>query len=1044
MIETVAEDASRAMFLATHQSVRASRTQVGRDGEPHAANEHDVLAVFESKRSDPLIIPIIGASGSGKSHLVRWLHFHLQTNAKRHVIYVPRERTSLGDVVELILERIPTGEDDAELDREVSELQASLKRAAREMSEMELRRRLVENIAHSVLRLDPNKSPYTSAREAEGWRFLVGSAGLPVLLGDPLYKDALSADGRVIARLAGRITHGRAGDTSGEEPLFDFDDLVIDVDNAGLMNRLAKNAYDRFKRPNERWLAKIACDVLNHTLEDVAQETMGLSDNLGRPRIKTIMIGARRVLARKNMELVLLVEDLAVLHGLQRQLLDALITPRRKDDQAQEHSESEAGELCQIRAAIAVTTGVWEQLTLSLDTLTRRLESWHTPLFNLDVSVETVAEDDGAYEREFVAGYLNAVRLGKEGLDGALTDFDSRTDGAPYRAPSVCVSCPHRDDCHSGFGHVSDRGLYPFNEQAITRFVEVEARKSDGRFDPRRVVQGIRKMLDLAARDLPTARFPDAELRDYFVDAETAMSAGLVGRLTRADGATAPRRRTLLEIWGVRPYGVKNLDPAIHRAFELPLLPDELLTETSEDEAEDTEFERERRRSEDPLPRLLEELEKWGRGEATLGDRFAQHLRDLVFEAVLAQVDWEALSVGRSQELLQEIGTPDASRCVSIDGSRGDSRSGAKGTAVFKVERTERSVRFLRGLLELDRHKSWAFEYGEEGMLVAAEVTAAWVQDVEDRLRSPAGEAGALDSTYFAGMLAITGLILGLEGRPMAPTSLSGAVSLALAQPNLAQSDSHDDHSDEWKNLRKAARGTRGDDKREGTRRAFIRRLGRTQGRGESVVALDIADVLKELRRVSEDWTAPSLPSDVEADEKRWHAAVVGGLESAVKAEVQRLHGWCERVAANIDLDVQAPLDAAAAEVEAVLADIARLGKGPSGPRSDAYVIRAIEAMRGISEDEFRRLFELFSEAPEKASWPERLAWTAHDWTTVTIAVADLIRQADSYFSTIEASIDRGETSGDGTGPLANAAASVAQALEEVKRSLEMSVPQEA
>src|SRR5258708_13815800 len=121
------------------------------------------------------------------------------------------------------------------------------------MSDMELRRRLVENIAHSVRRLDPNKSPYTGSREAEGWRFLVGRTGLAVLLGDPLYKEALSADGGVIARLAARITHGRAGDTSGEEPLFGLNDLIVDVDNVGLMNRLAKNAYARFKRANKRW-----------------------------------------------------------------------------------------------------------------------------------------------------------------------------------------------------------------------------------------------------------------------------------------------------------------------------------------------------------------------------------------------------------------------------------------------------------------------------------------------------------------------------------------------------------------------------------------------------------------------------------------------------------------------------------------------------------------------------------------------------------------------------------------------------------------------
>jgi hypothetical protein len=129
----------------------------------------------------------------------------------------------------------------------------------------------------------------------------------------------------------------------------------------------------------------------------VAQETMGLTDNLGRPRISTIMIAVRRVLARNKMELVLLVEDLAVLHGIQRQLLEALITPRRKESSTDLGSEESAGELCQIRAAIAVTTGVWRQLEQSIDTLTRRLESWHTPMFNLD-GLDSIASPKRRYK----------------------------------------------------------------------------------------------------------------------------------------------------------------------------------------------------------------------------------------------------------------------------------------------------------------------------------------------------------------------------------------------------------------------------------------------------------------------------------------------------------------------------------------------------------------------------------------------------------------------------------------------------------------------
>ena len=873
LIETVAEDASRAMFLATHQPVRALQTQVGRGGDGHPANEVDVLRILESKRSDPLIIPIIGQSGSGKSHLVRWLQLHMKPTKSRHVIYVPRERTSLADVVSLILESVPEEHGDAELEHEVEELQANLKRASREIPEMELRRRLVENIAHCVLRLDPLKSPYDASREAEGWRFLVGENGLAVLLGDPLYKNALSADGGVIARLAARITHGRGGDTSGEDPLFAFDDLVIDLPNVALMNKLARDAYDRFRRPTQRWLADIACDVLNHTLEEVAQETMGLSDNLGRPRVSTIMLAVRRVLARRKMELVLLVEDLAVLHGIQRQLLEALITPRRR-----ESGDGEAGDdLCQIRAAIAVTTGVWRQLEQSIDTLSRRLESWDTPLINLDIPIEAESAS-AAYGRGFTAAYLNAVRLGREGLDSALADFEKQTSAKEYRAPTACATCPYRSECHEAFGEADGRGFYPFNEEAIGRMVDVEARRSNGRFDPRRVVQSIRKMLDLAGHELPEGTFPGADVREYFVDAETAMSAPLSARLTRADAATGKRRRTLLELWGQKPYGVRNLDPRIHRAFDLQALPEELLVGGDEVEDEEEEKDNEVTRLDSATQRVFTELEKWGRGEATLGDNFARTLREWVFDAVLAQVDFETLSQGRSDDLLLEIGVPDGSRCVSIDGSRGDTRSGGAGAVVFHVERSESSVRLFRGLVQLNLHKSWTFRDGEDAMLAVAEVTTPWADVVEARLRSRGDDAtsGEIDSQYIAGMLAVTGRILGLEKPADVPGSSATVLSLALtaAGPEARETA---DWSEKWKRLRGlSTTPPRGREIRGTAQQSLLQRLGRTQGRGESIVAIDAAEVMDELERVAVDWMPPSPGQDSPAEHLRWYEGVAG------------------------------------------------------------------------------------------------------------------------------------------------------------------------
>jgi hypothetical protein len=540
-------------------------------------------------------------------------------------------------------------------------------------------------------------------------------------------------------------------------------------------------------------------------------------------------------------------------------------------------------------------------------------------------------------------------------------------------------------------------------------------------------------MLDLAARELPAGAFPGSEVREYFVDSETAMSTTLKARLSRADGATSERRRALLELWGPRPYGLRNLDPTLHRAFDLPQLADELLTEAG-DTDEEVSVELTRTSQETGVHRLFEELEKWGRNETTLGDKFAQTLRDWVFEAVLAQVDWEALSEGRSDDLLNEIGVPDASRCVSIEGSRGDTRSGLAGAAVFTVERSERSVRLLRGLVELNRHKSWAFTDGEDGMLVVGNVTAPWVAEIESRLRARGRGAGAIDSGFVAGMLAMTGLILGLGDSVDPPESVSGALSLALTPFDPSSETGTTDRSDEWKRLRQAAAAApRGRETREVARRALLRRLGRTQGRGESIVAIDIADAVNELGRVCAEWKPSEVAPDAAPEDKRWADGVANTLEAAVRAETKRLSEWSKRVMANIDVGSKTALDEVVVEVEAVLGEIARLGKGAS---SDAFVRRALQGAQRVDEHDFRELVGFYQQDTAVVAWPQLLARAAKDWSAVTGPIDDLIRQAASYLDVIERSLDRETTGGDGTGPLAMAGESITAALEELSRSL--------
>ena len=51
-----------------------------------------------------LLVPVIGAPGTGKSHLVAWINARIQQRPGLEVRYVPRDDTSLRQVVEILFE----------------------------------------------------------------------------------------------------------------------------------------------------------------------------------------------------------------------------------------------------------------------------------------------------------------------------------------------------------------------------------------------------------------------------------------------------------------------------------------------------------------------------------------------------------------------------------------------------------------------------------------------------------------------------------------------------------------------------------------------------------------------------------------------------------------------------------------------------------------------------------------------------------------------------------------------------------------------------
>ena len=114
IMNTNAESASRDIFLAVHSEYPLTASNP-REGVSQATSNwtmdpQEFLRAFLSKDNSHMQVAVLGDSGSGKSHLIRWMELSIPEMANRYLISIPRSGISLRGVIELILQALPAHE----------------------------------------------------------------------------------------------------------------------------------------------------------------------------------------------------------------------------------------------------------------------------------------------------------------------------------------------------------------------------------------------------------------------------------------------------------------------------------------------------------------------------------------------------------------------------------------------------------------------------------------------------------------------------------------------------------------------------------------------------------------------------------------------------------------------------------------------------------------------------------------------------------------------------------------------------------------------
>lgn len=509
-ITSEAEAASEWVALAVHQPMRFVPRVIGSMAPP--LSDCDEEALLNAFLTDDLpegrvIIPIVGESGVGKSHVIRWLDTQLRVRGdadRRVVIRIPKG-VSLREVLRLIVEKLPQAR--------YGHYRDELKRAQHELDSREASGLLCEMLAHVLEEMGRNARERRRLRpdDAEAKERDAYCSVLPTLLRNQYLRDhhfltSRSGTDGPVRRLVEHLTTARSPAIDDDRKHgfvaedLDFGDLGGD-DALGRPERQAIASLRADRRPN-------AARILNLAIDDAKQQLL----RIGTSTISDLFDDIRRDLLADGKELILLVEDFVVLSGLQKQLLQVIIKEAVRDG---------TQVLCTMRTALAYTSGYVDADTV----LTRAHIEYRIP-------------DDSASEEELfgrverlVGAYLNASRVGQRALEAAYRARDASEPRAWIPRFTAPLEAEARATLDSFEISPDGYELFPLNRVALRQLAR-EGCVRNGHFvyNPRFVIQNVLNAV-LKHRELFEAgRFPPTA----FGSRSTQVGATVTDQVRRA------------------------------------------------------------------------------------------------------------------------------------------------------------------------------------------------------------------------------------------------------------------------------------------------------------------------------------------------------------------------------------------------------------------------------------------------------------------------------------------------------------------------------
>ncbi|MCG9698012.1 protein DpdH [Shewanella sp. Isolate11] len=657
-----AERLSDKLLVAVHHPTKLIATDYATQ-TPEVKTQQDLLERL-LRTND--IIPLLGESGSGKSHLIRWLHAVAKTHPKAieenwHIIRVPKN-ASLSQVLNIMLKGLE-GEVFEQARERIGQVSNSLsEEATRDLlfthinEALKAQPELLKNEGRSLQtegKLTPEKR--TQIRDQINF-----ATQLDHFFADPHIKAKFSGPKSVINNRVSRLIESKSyADILNEHfDLSENDFLFSSSEEVSVhLGSQAKNAYANLQLESDESKRKMAAVVTNQAIERACKLMFNRLFQFSTGNFQDLFKEIRKHLLAENKTLVVLVEDLAAISAIDDVLIESLLEQDQNDGEQV---------LCRMKSVIAATDGLESYQSHRSTIWTRGTYEWRLPSDN-DIRQFPQLTFTGDDVLDFCARYINAARHGLAGI-AKFADETKVNEGIPFWNQELNDS-DEKNLIEFGCSP-SGISLFPYNRQAILKLAQKHV-FSGGRhrFNPRVAIQHVLLAIlrdhnkSFQKGDYPSAWF-ESQLNEFRHDetaqkilrdvANSEMAKRLVGFMslyTDADSAEdnfAQISKGQAQIFGLDTSMFEE-DATVESTGTITVVEPSPTPVTSRHQNPGTlqKAESKPTQAQDPLKKKVEE---WFAGTALLDQRVSNQLRQGLYQMLELHKGLADYSVDKSNK----------------------------------------------------------------------------------------------------------------------------------------------------------------------------------------------------------------------------------------------------------------------------------------------------------------------------------------------------------------------------------------------------------